>query len=243
MLFAHELMLRKDPSEIEDSIYFIRNPLELRFASFKILRDACFSDIVDPLKEKRDTRVVAVSTSTPNPVKEEFLETLEKALMLADELNCKLLVLRPPKAAFSEQVKKKLTEGHNLAIQYNITLCWENLFNSNRVFKNMREALTFLNEEVFFNCGISFDINRVSEKKRTISEVMENMGYIKLLRIPYVVYRRNKSNLFKLIRLLNKYEYRGVVVLYGKNTSIHEYNTAIKVLREYMTTLKSITRK
>ncbi|RLE98920.1 MAG: hypothetical protein DRJ63_06825 [Thermoprotei archaeon] len=111
------------------------------------------------------------------------------------------------------------------------------------MFKNMREALTFLNEEVFFNCGISFDINRVSEKKRTISEVMENMGYIKLLRIPYVVYRRNKSNLFKLIRLLNKYEYRGVVVLYGKNTSIHEYNTAIKVLREYMTTLKSITRK
>jgi len=242
MKLAHVLNYSNNSKEIENVVYLLENPIELRFLSTKLLKDICFSDIVDPLKENRDVNVVAVSVPSPNPSEEDFLELVEKALMLTDELNCNLLVLRPPKAKFTEEIREKLIEGHQLATQYNITLCWENLFDSNRVFKNIEEAISFLNEEIFFNCGISFDVKRVSEKRKTISEVLMHMGYIKLLRVPYIVFKKKRSNLYRLVKLLTKYDYRGIVVLYGKNASISEYNSAIKTIKEYLTTLKSITK-
>jgi len=242
MKLAHVLNYSNNSKEIESVVHLLENPIELRFSSTKVLKEICFSDVVDPLKESRDVSVAAVSIPSPNPIEEDFMELIEKALMLTDELNCNLLVLRPPKAKFTKEIRGKLIEGHQLATQYNITLCWENLFDSNRIFRNMEEAISFLNEDIFFNCGISFDVKRVSEKRKTISEVLTHMGYIKLLRVPYAIFKKRRSNLYKLVKLLTKYDYRGTVVLYGKTASIPEYNTAIRTIREYLTTLKSITK-
>ena len=124
MKLAHVLNYSNSSEEIENVVYLLENPIELRFSSTKLLKEVCFSDVVDPLKENRDVNVAAVSIPSPNPSDKDFLELIEKALMLTDELNCNLLVLRPPKAKFTEEIREKLIEGHQLATQYNICLLY-----------------------------------------------------------------------------------------------------------------------
>lgn len=210
--------------------------IEINIGKIKNLVELSLFDLIDHIEQLGNVNLIGLYLPSFRQLDEEFLDVLEKAIILADEVNIKVIIL-PLEVSINKKVFRDISE---LLLSYNKTLCIEAKVDNFERF--IAEFEDMSSEHLPITFGICYNTS-LAKNRPVITEILENLEYIRFLHVSNFTQNEDHLPLFSPKGLINPYEllesliksfYNGYLVLDYDTKFISQYRDDISRIKQYI---------
>mgnify|MGYP000100089413 CR=1 FL=1 len=217
--------------------------VEVRFATLDEFTQTSLISLVDVFDylDMLDVKVLRLPR-LENYVGCELRELIEKAIMIADDIGAKFLII-PYSASHIPHLKKLVSEIYRELLEYGKTLCFEPGFDNFTSLDTVLSFMKYLDEEYSQSpFAISYDIGS-SYDRPVLNDIFDLISYLRIIHVCNVTSNGRRIPLFKSNGEINPYEllnfllesrYTEYLLLSYEIDFIHTYISDIFRIKQYV---------